>query len=165
MGFTYHYFTQRKIEEIAKYDELLKDPSLDSGTNAMIKDQRTGIITKKRILSKNLDKINGWLYFFSSSWFLILLMALTPKIRNMKAIQPEQRKKAVILFEVIFIIEISIVYSLALWLYSYIQSNFLLYFITTAMQILIFSLSARWIVKAANNAKKKKEEIINNPAK
>jgi hypothetical protein len=81
MGFTYHYFTKSKIEEIAKYNELLKDTSLDSVTKQSIYDERKLVIEKNRALIESgsqIKKVNGFYLFVSYSWLYILMIICTP---------------------------------------------------------------------------------------
>jgi hypothetical protein len=50
MGLTYHYFNQRKIEEIEKYNQIINDPATDSSTKILLTNERLAIIKKGPIL-------------------------------------------------------------------------------------------------------------------
>ena len=82
MGFTYHYFSQRKIDEISSYNALLKDTSLDSNTRAMLMKERTLAITKKRMSASDYASfriLNGWQFILSCNWLMILIILIIPK--------------------------------------------------------------------------------------
>ncbi len=48
MGFTYHYFIDRKLDEITKINQILKDTSFDNETKNLLNRERLSIITKSR---------------------------------------------------------------------------------------------------------------------
>jgi hypothetical protein len=83
MGFSYHYFTQRKIEEIETYNRILKDNSLDSTTRAVISKERMSVITKSRALFEPIDykaqpPEHSAIFHISYSWLLVLLIIFSP---------------------------------------------------------------------------------------
>ncbi len=81
MGFTYHYFTERKINAISKYSTLIKDPQLDSTTKTLLIKERLSVIQKSRAMVEPIartTKPNGIIFHLSYSWMFILLIILGP---------------------------------------------------------------------------------------
>lgn len=76
MGFTYHYFTQRKIDEVSRYISLLDNKNIDSTTKGLIKIELLSVINKKRAIVESKErypKAGGIFYHLSYSWIYLLL--------------------------------------------------------------------------------------------
>src|SRR5688572_19856691 len=74
MGFTYHYFTDRKIGEIERLNAVLRDNSIDSTTRANLYLQRVDVINKSRGIDTNLP------FHISYSWLIGLLIVFSYQI-------------------------------------------------------------------------------------
>lgn len=80
MGFSYHYFTQKKIDEISGYNKILLDTTIDAQTKILIKNQRRYIIDKERFyrpINKK-DKHYSPLFYISYSFIMVLLIFSSP---------------------------------------------------------------------------------------
>src|SRR6185436_17446900 len=56
MGFTYHYFNDKKISAIIRYNDMIKDPKIDSADKAKFVKLRDAIIVRNRDLFDPVNK-------------------------------------------------------------------------------------------------------------
>jgi len=160
MGFSYHYFTQRKIDEIARYNQIVKDPSLDSVTRALIIKERLSVIKKNRAMVEPIDKFpkdTSALFHLSYSWIIALIILLSYPLmaRTQPTATGRQIWAQVIAVGIILLMEALLLYFIASTLSMYVQ-NFFLYTINTLIQAL-FVFATFWIANRYEQAKKRKE--------
>lgn len=83
MGFTYHYFSQRKIDEISSYNNILKDSSIDKATRLSIMNERAIIVAKRRMSDYDYTSnrvLTGWQFILSCNWLFALTILILPKL-------------------------------------------------------------------------------------
>lgn len=141
-GFTYHYFTSRKIDEIKNYKEILKDTSLTSYSKGIIENEFISAINKTRGFKLNQIQGESVLFHLSYSWILLFMILFIKKLiaagSKGQSTDSEISSQSVSV-SIILILEILILYFVANYLSSYIKNNVVLYLINSAMQILILA--------------------------
>jgi hypothetical protein len=144
MGFTYHYFTDKKINEISRYNQILKDDKLDSNTIALVKKERQSVISKNRAFiefaNRDTAPPKNAIFHLSYSWLLIILFVMIPFTTGFqKHLETSKKISQVIWSWVILGVITLITYFVAKGLSFYIKSMFL-YIINTTVQILFLYL-------------------------
>jgi hypothetical protein len=158
LGFSYHYFTDRKISEIKEYNAIIKDPLLDSSSKRMINDQRILVINKNRGLNVLSSSIGAETVKFtlSYSWLMIVLILFTNSLLKS---DPNNRSNVVgqtFSVIVVLIIEIIIIRFIALE-FSKIFKGATMYIVNSLLQVV-----SLWITFLLSNAidKRKKNKMF-----
>lgn len=126
MGFTYHYFTQRKIDEIHRYNEMLDNKNIDSATRHLIMKERFAVITKNRAIlepSERQEKAHGVLFHISYSWIYIALILFGPSLikKGDPYMLRDELRKQVLGMWVALIILIGFNYFAATWMSKFLS--------------------------------------------
>lgn len=127
IGFTYHYFTQRKIEEVADISKIINDPLIDSTTKSILSKQRLSIISENRNLLPEIKKhkAEGGFWFFISYSFLHLMCILTcPWLLRIGVNQYKSRNQQnseIIGVILVLSIEVFLLYCLCTYISQYIN--------------------------------------------
>jgi hypothetical protein len=154
MGFTYHYFTGRKIEEIKKYSEIITSPSVDSVTKVLLVRERTNVIQKSRATFDRAvnKKDKSFLFHLSYSFaFAILMILAYPLLKNQSPYEEKSKLRAQAIGVVIILgIECLMCYLLGSGLSQYV-SGYLLYFFNLFMQIFLLYLTFKYVPKLSTS--------------
>ena len=153
MGFTYHYFTDKKIDEIVKFNQILKDTSLDSQTKTILSNERMAIISKNRAIVEPLQhqEIKQGIWFHLSYGGIILLVTiLLPFSINREPISRETKNNK-IMWSIFLCIGILIVFYLfANWFSNFLQPPFL-YLANILLQVGILWVSVIYANRKINS--------------
>jgi len=148
MGFSYHYFTQRKLDEISKYNIILRDNSLDSSTRSMLVKERTSIINKNRAILDSTERktrTKSFLFWMSFTWIFLVLIALTPyllKRQNYAATSSEINYQVFGVIVILLLLEV-IIYFIAAAVSMYVTGVYL-FLVNTFVQI-VFLVFIFWL--------------------
>jgi hypothetical protein len=164
MGFTYHYFTDRKIDEIRKYGEVLKDTNIDAKTRVLILNERIAVINKGRGFVESIkraDTDKSFLFHLSYSWILGLLIIFSYwliKKGNRYSPQKEVNQQTVGVV-IILLLELVIIYLIASFMSRYLN-GIALYVANSLLQLLF--LIVTFYLSNRHEKMKKMEAYLDN---
>jgi ABC-type Na+ efflux pump permease subunit len=164
MGFTYHYFTARKIEEIKKYNEIVADPTIDPETKTLVIKERLTVINKARGLVDSIRKSDtDKSIFFHLSYsciigLLIILSYWLIKIGNKNLASQKEINQQTVAVILILLIELAIIYLIASFISRYLN-GFALYASNIVLQLIALGLT--FYFSTMLDKKRKFDEAIN----
>ncbi len=154
MGFTYHYFMDRKLEEIGKINLILKDTTIDNNAATLLERERISIISKSRGFLEPMErheKATGLMFHLSYSWVMVIIvLALPYSVINSRATTKEKWSQFIGAVIMILIVG-GLLYFLAKGISVYLNTV-LLYIVNSFLQLGIMWLLIQWSTRQARKA-------------